>query len=250
MIKLQILYEEEDLYTTIDFPKIGGQINNLRMKIKEEFPKLSGNFLIIKDDKVLNDNSNLKFNDNDFITIRDDKNNEANIPVSFIDITNEKNKVNQEVEKDDNEGIDKWRTVMPGLNFVGVCPNDKCNAYNKTVYNCVNASSFCYNFDFIESSGLMKCPECNYQFKSDNICFYQCYYNFYGEKIKKNKTLEEFGKEISDFENIDINDDNTVNINGESYHIYKTKPDNIDYFYSEENEKVMFIKLIFQIKML
>ena len=96
----------------------------------------------------------------------------------------------------------------------------------------------------------MKCPECNYQFKSTNICFYQCYYNFYGEKINKNKTLEEFGKEISDFENIDINDDNTVNINGESYHIYKTKPDNIDYFYSEENEKVMFIKLIFQIKML
>ena len=55
MITLQILYEEEDLYTTIDFPKIGGQINNLRMKIKEEFPKLRGNFLIIKDDKVLVD---------------------------------------------------------------------------------------------------------------------------------------------------------------------------------------------------
>ena len=137
---------------------------------------------------------------------------------------------------------------MPGLNFIGVCPNEKCNAYNKTVFNCVNASSFCYNFDYIESGGLMKCPECNNQFKSDNICFYQCYYNFYGEKKNTNKKLEEFGKKISDFENIDINDDNTVNINGESYHINKTIPNNIDYFYSEDNEKVLFTELIFQIK--
>ena len=37
----------------------------------------------------------------------------------------------------------------------------------------------------------------------------------------------------------------TVNINGESYHINKTKPNNIDYFYSEDNENVMYTIFLF-----
>jgi hypothetical protein len=89
--------------------------------------------------------------------------------------------------------------------------------------------------------------ECDYQIVSKNICFYKCYYNYYGSKVNNSK-IENFDEEIPNFEY--INDNNTVNINGKTYHIHKTQPNMYDYFryYDNDGEEIMYIKLIFQIK--
>ena len=244
MIKLQIYYEEEDNQQEIYFPKTGGNLNELKMIIKKTFPNINSNFKIIReqDNQEIKSISNITFEEAENLLIRDDRNNENNfLGLPFIDVTNPENRISQQLEEENSENIPTWRTLRPGLNFIGNCRD------HKTVLNSVYNSSSCYNYDFTNTSGLMTCPECSNQFIIDNICFYKCYYNFYGVKYK-NGNLEKFGKEITDFENVNIDEHNFVNVNGESYKINKTKPGNFVYFNSEKDEKVKFLELIFQIK--
>ena len=243
MIKLLIYYEEEDNQQEIYFPKTGGNLNELKMIIKKTFPNINGNFKIIReqDNQEIKSISNITFDEEEILLIRDDRNNENNA-LFFVDVTNPENKISVKIENENNEDIPPYLTVRKGINLIGDCPK------HNQVYNTVNNSSICYNYDYIETNGRMTCPECNSSIECKNIGFFQCYYNFYGLKQNKNKKFEEFGKEIPDFENINIDEHNIVNINGESYPINKTKPDKMECFYNDENKRVKFVDLIFQIR--
>ena len=243
MIKLLIYYEEEDNEQEIYFPKTGGNLNELKMIIKKTFPNINGNFKIIReqDNQEIKSISNITFDEDEILLIRDDRNNENNA-LFFVDVTNPENKISVKIENENNEDIPQYLTVRKGINLIGDCPK------HNQVFNTVNNSSICYNYDYIETNGRMTCPECNSSIECKNIGFFQCYYNFYGLKQNKNKTFEEFGKEIPDFENINIDEHNIVNINGESYPINKTKPDKMECFYNDENKRVKFVDLIFQIR--
>lgn len=243
MIKLLIYYEEEDNEQEIYFPKTGGNLNELKMIIKKTFPNINGNFKIIReqDNQEIKSISNITFEEKETLLIRDDRNNENNA-LFFVDVTNPENKISVKIENENNEDIPPHLTVRKGINLIGDCPK------HNQVFNTVNNSSICYNYDYIETNGRMTCPECNSSIECKNIGFFQCYYNFYGLKQNKNKKFEEFGKEIPDFENINIDEHNIVNINGESYPINKTKPDKMECFYNDENKRVKFVDLIFQIR--
>ena len=246
MINLLIHHEEEEEEANLEeiyFPKTGGNLNELKMIIKKTYPNINSNFKIIReqDNQEIKSISNITFDEGEILLIRDDRNNENN-PLFLVDITNSENKISLKVENENNKDISKKYTVRPGINLIGDCP------IHNQVYNTVNNPSICYNYDYIETNGRMTCPECNFPIECKNIGFYQCYYNFYGQKQNKNKTFEYFGKEIPDFENINIDEHNTVNINGESYQINKTEPNIMETFNNDENERVKFIDLIFQIR--
>ena len=243
MIQLLIYHEEEDNLQKIDFPQTGGNLNDLKIKIRNKFPNVNGNFRIIReqDNQEIKSISNITFEEEETLLIRDDRNNENNA-LFFVDVTNPENKISVKIENENNEDIPPYLTVRKGINLIGDCPK------HNQVFNTVNNSSICYNYDYIETNGRMTCPECNSSIECKNIGFFQCYYNFYGLKQNKNKKFEEFGKEIPDFENINIDEHNIVNINGESYPINKTKPDKMECFYNDENKRVKFVDLIFQIR--
>ena len=237
---IQIYYEDDETIKEINIPK-KLKLNELKNEIKKHFPGLSNNFQIIKNDKELNV-SDIELEEEDCLTIRDNGNSEAN-PVFLPDLADENI---EHLPIEDNIGIDRWLIVRPGLNLIGECNNKNCFVYGKMVINSVNNSSSCYNYDHVKNNGLMKCPECDYQIVSKNICFYKCYYNYYGSKVNNSK-IENFDEEIPNFEY--INDNNTVNINGKTYHIHKTPSNFYDYFrYYDNGEEIMYIKLIFQIK--
>ena len=240
---IQIYYEDDETMKGINIPK-KLKLNELKNEIKKHFPGLSNNFQIIKNDKELNV-SDIELEEEDCLTIRDNGNSEAN-PVFLPDLADENI---EHLPIEDNIGIDRWLIVRPGLNLIGECNIKNCFVRGKMVINSVDNSSSCYNYDHVKNRGMMKCPECGNDIVCKNICFYKCYYNYYGSKAN-DPVNENFGEEIPNFEYININDNNTVNINGKTYHIHKTQPNMYDYFryYDNDGEEIMYTKLIFQIK--
>ena len=240
MINLILYFEEEDTSTTIQLSKNGVSKIELIKKLKStgiELPKKAQ--LIINDSELKSDEETYKFNDNDTLTIRESKNLEGCI---IMDEIKEGKFVGGKVTDDPN--IPKWLTVKPGLNLVGICTNKNCEAYDKEVIEHINSNKS----DLSQNNGLMKCPICGFSFAFKNICLYHCYYNFYGIKYV-NKRVENFGKEIKDFDNCIIDDDDKVDVDGEKYKIYKTKPHESKIMLLDGKE-VTYIKLFFQIRFL
>ncbi len=238
MINLILYFEEEDKSTTIQLSKNGVSKIELIKKIKStgiELPKKAQ--LIINDSELKSDEETYKFNDNDTLTIRESKNLEG-FGFNLEEI--KEDKFIQEKVTDDPK-IPKWLTVKPGLNLVGICTNKNCEAYDKEVIEHINSNKS----DLSQNNGLMKCPICGFSFAFKNICLYHCYYNFYG--IKYVEGIENFGKEIKDFDNCIIDDDDTVDVDGEKYKIYKTNPHESKIMLLEGKE-VTYIKLFFQIR--
>ena len=238
MINLNLYFEEEDKSTIIQLPTKGVSKIELIKKLKStgiELPKKAQ--LIINDSELKFDEEIYKFKDNDTLTIRESKNLEGCI---IMDEIKEGKFVGGKVTDDPN--IPKWLTVKPGLNLVGICTNENCEAYNKDVMYHINSDEY----DLCENNGLMKCPICNFQFPCKNICFYHCYYNFYGVKYVNKKT-EDFGKKIKDFDNCIIDDDDKVDVDGEKYKIYKTNYQESKTMLLDGN-KVKYIELFFQIR--
>ena len=238
MINLILYFEEEDKSTTIQLSKNGVSKIELIKKIKStgiELPKKAQ--LIINDSELKSDEETYKFNDNDTLTIRESKNLEG-FGFNLEEI--KEDKFIQEKVTDDPK-IPKWLTVKPGLNLVGICTNKNCEAYDKDVIEHINSNKS----DLCENNGLMKCPICGFQFAYKNICLYHCYYNFYGKKCVEG--IENFGKEIKDFDNCIIDDDDTVDVDGEKYKIYKTNPHESKIMLLDGKE-VTYIKLFFQIR--
>ena len=238
MINLILYFEEEDKSTIIQLPTKGVSKIELIKKLKStgiELPKKAQ--LIINDSELKSDEETYKFNDNDTLTIRESKNLEG---CAFNLEEIDENKFIQEKVTDDPK-IPKWLTVKPGLNLVGICTNENCEAYNKDVMYHINSDEY----DLCENNGLMKCPICGFSFAFKNICLYHCYYNFYG--IKYVEGIENFGKEIKDFDNCIIDDDDKVDVDGEKYKIYKTN-------YQEsktmllDGKEAKYIELFFQIR--
>ena len=239
MINLILYFEEEDKSTTIQLSKNGVSKIELIKKIKStgiELPKKAQ--LIINDSELKSDEETYKFNDNDTLTIRESKNLEG-FGFNLEEI--KEDKFIQEKVTDDPK-IPKWLTVKPGLNLVGICTNKNCEAYDKDVMYHIDSNKY----DLCENNGLMKCPICGFQFAYKNICLYHCYYNFYGKKCVDER-VENFGKEIKDFDNCIIDDDDTVDVDGEKYKIYKTNPHESKIMLLEGKE-VTYIKLFFQIR--
>ena len=239
MINLNLYFEEEDKSTIIQLPTKGVSKIELIKKLKStgiELPKKAQ--LIINDSELKFDEEIYKFNDNDMLTIRESKNLEG-FGFNFDEI--DENKFIQEKVTDDPK-IPKWLTVKPGLNLVGICTNKNCEAYGKEVIEHINSNKS----DLSQNNGLMKCPICGFSFAFKNICLYHCYYNFYGIKYVKKK-VEDFGKEIKDFDNCIIDDDDTVDVDGEKYKIYKTNPHESKIMLLDGKE-VTYIKLFFQIR--
>ena len=237
MINLNLYFEEEDKSTIIQLPTKGVSKIELIKKLKStgiELPKKAQ--LIINDSELKFDEEIYKFNDNDMLTIRESKNLEGCI---IMDEIKEGKFVGGKVTDDPN--IPKWLTVKPGLNLVGICTNKNCEAYDKEVIEHINSNKS----DLSQNNGLMKCPICGFSFAFKNICLYHCYYNFYG--IKYVEGVENFGKEIKDFDNCIIDDDDTVDVDGEKYKIYKTNPHESKIMLLDGN-KVKYIELFFQIR--
>ena len=239
MINLILYFEEEDKSTIIQLPTKGVSRIELIKKIKSTGIELPNNpQLIINDSELKSDEETYKFNDNDTLTIRESKNLEG-FGFNLEEI--KEDKFIQEKVTDDPK-IPKWLTVKPGLNLVGICTNKNCEAYDKEVIEHINSNKS----DLSQNNGLMKCPICGFSFAFKNICLYHCYYNFYGIKYVKKK-VEDFGKEIKDFDNCIIDDDDKVDVDGEKYKIYKTNPHESKIMLLEGKE-VTYIKLFFQIR--
>ena len=241
MIKIKICKKVGEGYE-IDFPS-KGETRSLFLKlIRSNGFKISPNdndIQIIsktRDEELKTDI--LHFTNNEEILIRDKKYNE-NFPLSFSNMTEEEHK---EIEVEDDESIPDYLTINPGINLIGICDYIKCDAYGKEVVGNIEENEYV----IIKNRGIVKCPKCNNNVIGKTIAFFSCYYNFYGTKINKNKQIENFGKKIENFQNIEIPFNNKININGESYEIHKTKDNIISYYYSDD--KILYLELVLQVK--
>ena len=128
------------------------KLNELKNEIKKHFPGLSNNFQIIKNDKELNV-SDIELEEEDFLTIRDNGNSEAN-PVFLPDLADENI---EHLPIEDNIRIGRCSIIRTGPNLIIECNNKNCLVYGKMVINSVNNSSSCNNYDHVKNNGLMKC---------------------------------------------------------------------------------------------
>ena len=247
MITINIKDENENKLIPIKFPE-GGNINKLLKAMKEAnivFPK---KFQLIKEDN----DEEIKFDqnippilgDNDTIILKDITYLE-NYALNFFDIEDVNNLIEMDVELDNNI-IPEWRIVFPGINLWGECNNNKCEAFSSPVAYFVESKEF-----NLTNNKFIRCPMCNKEIECLNISFFNCYYNYYGKKINKNNKdlkIEEFGKRIENFNNIDIPNDNIININNEKYEIKKTEIGECDYYFDYNDSNIQFLEIIFQVR--
>ena len=248
MITININDENENKLIPIKFPSKGGNINKLLKAMKEAnivFPK---KFQLIKEDN----DEEIKFDqnippilgDNDTIILKDITYLE-NYALNFFDIEDVNNLIKIEVKLDNNI-IPEWRIVFPGINLWGECNNNKCEAFSSPVAYFVESKEF-----NLTNNKFIRCPMCNKEIECLNISFFNCYYNYYGKKINKNNKdlkIEEFGKRIENFNNIDIPNDNIININNEKYEIKKTEIGECDYYFDYNDSNIQFLEIIFQVR--
>ena len=247
MITININDENENKLIPIKFPSKGGNINKLLIAMKEAnivFPK---KFLLIKEDDEeikFDQNILLILGDNDTIILKDITYLE-NYALNFFDIEDVNNLIKIEVKLDNNI-IPEWRIVFPGINLWGECNNNKCEAFSSPVAYFVESKEF-----NLTNNKFIRCPMCNKEIECLNISFFNCYYNYYGKKINKNNKdlkIEEFGKRIENFNNIDIPNDNIININNEKYEIKKTEIGECDYYFDYNDSNIQFLEIIFQVR--
>ena len=270
MITININDENENKLIPIKFPSKGGGVSELLVAMREAgvvFPK---KFLLIKeDDEEIKFDQNILRNvikksienslknsfalqkekililgDNDTIILKDITYLE-NYALNFFDIEDVNNLIKIKVKLDNNI-IPEWRIVFPGINLWGECNNNKCEAFSSPVAYFVESKEF-----NLTNNKFIRCPMCNKEIECLNISFFNCYYNYYGKKINKNNKdlkIEEFGKRIENFNNIDIPNDNIININNEKYEIKKTEIGECDYYFDYNDSNIQFLEIIFQVR--
>ena len=99
-------------------------------------------------------------------------------PLNFVDV--EKNKINN---LNFSQKAPKWRKIGKGLNIFGFCNNPKCEAYKNEVVHMTNLANDGLNFNLNEKIADIRCPICNKIIKPKTCGFYDCEYQFVGEKI-------------------------------------------------------------------
>ena len=101
---------------------------------------------------------------------------------NFIDI--EKGKV---IELCFSKNAPEWRSVIKGLNLFGICENEKCKAYKKEVIHKVGFPK--KKFSIGDNITEIKCPICDCIIISKTCGFWECEYQFIGDKIEKGKMI-------------------------------------------------------------
>ena len=98
------------------------------------------------------------------------------IPMTFVDV--EKGVI-QKLEF--SNSAPKWRSVTQGLNLFGICKNVECNAYNNEVIFKVGINK---KYNLQENVLNIKCPMCNGIIVPKTCGFWNCEYQFLGDKIE------------------------------------------------------------------
>ena len=84
-----------------------------------------------------------------------------------------------------SESAPEWRNVKKGLNLFGLCKNSKCKAFDKEVIHKVGIIHKKYNLQ--ENILNIKCPICKGIVVPKTCGFWDCEYQFEGNKIEEGK---------------------------------------------------------------
>lgn len=105
------------------------------------------------------------------------------------------NSMNSSKKIEFNSRAPRWRSVKPGVSWVGICINPKCVAFNhEVICNCGLGV-----FDVGKQIHITSCPMCNCKVNKVGGCgFFDCNYSFYG--VLKNGEIKE-GSGIAGCEN-------------------------------------------------
>ena len=79
----------------------------------------------------------------------------------------------------------KWRKVKIGLNIFGQCNNKKCEAFKKEVIYSTDLPENGLNFNLNEEAINIKCPICKKIIRPKTCGFWECEYQFEGQKIEE-----------------------------------------------------------------
>ena len=104
----------------------------------------------------------------------------GSLPMDFVDV--EKGLIQN---LSFSESAPKWRKVEKGLNLFGLCKNSECEAFNKEVAHIVRIKHEKYNLQ--ENILNIKCPMCNGLVVPKTCGFWECEYQFEGDKIEDGK---------------------------------------------------------------
>lgn len=122
--------------------------------------------------------------------------------LNFVDVENNKIK-----NLNFSQKSPKWRKIAKGLNIFGFCNNPKCEAFNNEVVYMTNLPNDGLNFNLNEKVADIRCPICSKIIKPKTCGFYDCEYQFVGEKIDEgeikkydSKTRETFGNNFEYFD--------------------------------------------------
>ena len=122
--------------------------------------------------------------------------------LNFVDV--EKNKIKN---LNFSQKAPKWRKIGKGLNIFGLCNNPKCEAFKNEVVYMTKLPDEGLNFNLNEKVTDIRCPICNKIIKPKTCGFYDCEYQFVGEKIDKgeinkydSKTKETIGNNFEYFD--------------------------------------------------
>ena len=133
------------------------------------------------------------------------------IPMNFVDV--EKGVI-QKLEFSDS--APEWRSVTEGLNLFGICNNAKCVANNEEVVFKVGINQ---KYNLQENVLNIKCPMCKGILVPKTCGFWNCEYQFVGNKI-----------EGGALKHVDTK-------------CKETKGDDFEYFNPYENESVLWTDL-------
>ena len=126
--------------------------------------------------------------------------------ISIADISNEKGLVKGNF----NNNAKDWNKVITGLNVSGICNNNGCEAYKKSVDCQIGLGTF----DLVRDADRIKCPMCNEEIEPTTCCFSRCQYKFEGKKKLNGKTefvKSDWKRVEKDYEYYDPNKSGIVN---------------------------------------
>ena len=104
----------------------------------------------------------------------------GSLGISMADISNKKGLVKGNF----NNNAKDWNKVITGLNVSGICNNNGCEAYKKSVDCQIGLGTF----DLVRDADRIKCPMCNEEMEPTTCCFSKCQYKFKGKKKLNGKT--------------------------------------------------------------
>ncbi|OMJ65224.1 hypothetical protein SteCoe_38762 [Stentor coeruleus] len=87
------------------------------------------------------------------------------------------NEMSNEIKLEFSQNAPEWRTVEPGISFIGICENRECVAYNREVISNAGLGVF----DINRQAGMMPCPMCKQTLSNAKNCgFFMAEWKFFG----------------------------------------------------------------------